>query len=53
MNSKKIQNNVKDTKVIKPALPLTPDENMQVMIYGNITIRDVTSGEILLNKRFK
>lgn len=29
-----------------------PDENMRIFIYGNIKIRDVGTGEILVNKRF-
>lgn len=28
------------------------DENMQLFIYGNLTIRDVDTGEILVNQRF-
>lgn len=28
------------------------DENMNLFIYGNLLIRDVDTGEILVNKRF-
>lgn len=28
------------------------DENMSLFIYGNIKIRDVETGEILVNQRF-
>lgn len=28
------------------------DENMSLFIYGNIKIRDVVTGEILINQRF-
>lgn len=29
-----------------------PDENMSLFIYGNIKIRDVDTGELLVNMRF-
>jgi hypothetical protein len=28
------------------------DENMSLIVYGNVKIRDVDTGEILVNKRF-
>lgn len=30
----------------------TPDEDMHLFVYGNLTIRDADSGEILVNKSF-
>lgn len=29
-----------------------PDENMHLFVYGNVTIRDVESGDVLVNKSF-
>lgn len=29
-----------------------PDENMHLFVYGNLTIRDVETGTILVNKSF-
>ncbi len=29
-----------------------PDENMNLFIYGNIKIRDLDTGELLVNMRF-
>lgn len=28
------------------------DENMNLFIYGNVKIRDVVTGEVLVNQRF-
>lgn len=28
------------------------DENMSLLVYGNIKIRDIDTGELLVNKRF-
>lgn len=36
----------------QPVTDDTVDENMNLFIYGNITIRDVDTGEVLVNQRF-
>lgn len=30
----------------------TPDETTHLFVYGNITIKDIRTGEILVNKSF-
>jgi len=36
----------------KESMATPCDDDMHLMIYGNLKIRDVESGEILVNKRF-
>lgn len=42
----------KDTSNPAPSQQPEPDENMSLLIYGNLTIRDTETGEVLVNKRF-
>lgn len=39
-----------NTSTKKEPLP-TIDENMHLFVYGNLTIKDVETGETLVNKR--
>lgn len=43
---------IKDDQPKPEAQDDEPDENMRLFLYGNIKIRDVDTGEILVNKRF-
>ena len=45
-----VNNMLMTDKIFTPALPVC-DDDMQVMIYGNLKIRDIQTGEILVNKR--
>ena len=48
-----MQDNEDTNKVIStPVNTDNIDENMSLFIYGNIKIRDVETGEILINQRF-
>jgi len=38
--------------VVNPVNNSDIDENMSLFIYGNIKIKDVDTGEILVNQRF-
>lgn len=45
-------NEDKHELVPEPAKTEDIDENMSLFVYGNIKIRDVETGEILVNQRF-
>lgn len=45
-------NNDENKVVLDPVKTDDIDENMSLFIYGNIKIKDVETGEILINQRF-
>ena len=44
--------NNEDKTDVNDADKSLPDEDAQLFVYGNITIRDVESGDVLVNQSF-
>ena len=41
-----------DNKEVEPVEDSNIDENMNLFVFGNIKIKDIETGEILVNLRF-
>lgn len=42
----------KTAEIVDAPNDAPPDENLSIFVYGNIKIRDVDTGEIVVNLRF-